>query len=297
MCGYCTEGVAINYAVSVADGTASELSFDGVEVDDLTATVYLIESEDFISLFLSMAQNKGTGFLVGPSKWIAFFRLIEDFMRSGYEFEKYHTVSKHLPPQVWRGFFIEFEKYTESKSWLLMLRPESLGSEYGWNDFIESKGLLNKSIETLDFYYEWWISGKTEIDADESKRREKFNAIFPFVLISFLYFSKQDPGSEIIKKIALEPPKDIPAFEAFDLWLQRQTFVFCVREYGIQFIFENYQRLRAELIAYALLKVYIDSVGLNTLMEFFSNNKLEPQILADSDYLLEIVNDLLEAAD
>lgn len=295
MCGYCTEGLAIDYATKIAEGAIAQTDLNHLEVDDITAIIYLIESEldNFALLFHNMIQRKGARFLIDPVKRIAFCRLIETFMYFGYEPEKRNVILQHLTPQLWGNFFAEAAEHPELNSWSLLLKPESLKSEYNWSKFIKKDNLKSKSVDTLNFYYKWWILGKN-LDLSNTKNKEKFNAIFPFAFISFLYLSQHAHESETIKKIALEPPKNIPDFEAFDLWLQRRAFVFCVREYGVHFIFEHYKNLRAELIAYALLKVYIDPIGLTALKDFFSKNKLEPQIIADSDYLLETVNDLLE---
>ncbi|GAB6146636.1 hypothetical protein JCM12294_40770 [Desulfocicer niacini] len=69
-----------------------------------------------------------------------------------------------------------------------------------------------------------------------------------------MYLRKYNRNSELIEKIALYCPNDVPDFMGYDLWLQRRAFVLYVQGVGIIEVLKHVDEIRPELINYALLK-------------------------------------------
>jgi len=63
----------------------------------------------------------------------------------------------------------------------------------------------------------------------------------------------------------LNCPHDVPDFTGNDLWLQRKAFLFCVKKYGLEFILDNLNKIRFELIYYILLKTDMKLIDLSRL--------------------------------
>jgi hypothetical protein len=167
--------------------------------------------------------------------------------------------------------------------------------DYWDNLFRNAKQLIPESERILNSYYRWWIEGIGKEKPDHNGRFKKpgvmdpientaqedwqrFYALFPIVFFSFLVLSKYKENSDLIRIIALNRPYDVPDFLGNDLWIQRMAFNKCIKLYGIQFIFDNYDQIRLELIYYALLKRSIP----------ITDNKLKEHLLSHEHYANEI---------
>ncbi|MBK8815621.1 MAG: hypothetical protein IPN42_09030 [Methylococcaceae bacterium] len=107
------------------------------------------------------------------------------------------------------------------------------------------------------------------------------------------YLIKYQPESNAIKNIALNTPCSTPDFTGNDLWLQRTAFESCVLKYGIEFIIENINELRLELICFALLKGHFDSSDLYKLKEAISATPDLYGLHVNDESLLLIINSKL----
>jgi len=107
------------------------------------------------------------------------------------------------------------------------------------------------------------------IENTTPKDWDKFFSLFPVAYFSFLILARHKIDAKILRQIALECPRDVPSFTGNDLWLQRKAFAVCVKYYGVQFILDNYDDIRLEMIYYSLLKESICVADLDVLKSIF----------------------------
>ncbi len=159
-----------------------------------------------------------------------------------------------------------------------------------WHQFVSDKDqLIDDAEKSLDAYYRFWILGKNKKEVDLSIKKEetgvldpveattpedfqKFYSSLPIVFFSLMILMKLEGGSNIIREIALKPPHDTPDFFGYDLWLQRKAFVFCVKHDGLDFILDNYEDIRLELIYYSILHDVISRKNLLILKNHLLSN-------------------------
>ena len=145
-----------------------------------------------------------------------------------------------------------------------------------WNTIIVDPVVWESTHTTLDHYHNWWIAGNGRTDSHyqsgdrnlsaEATDWETFYNFFPAVSFSLSLVSKYcDAG--VIKTLALDLPHSVPDSLANDLWLQRRALLTCVDRHGPQFVVDNLSRLRYELISYVLLLSDFGSLELKHLKE------------------------------
>lgn len=296
MCGYCIE------AAVVLDFVESEISCKVVDLENNWVSIYLQESKKFPEIISKLKIFENFPSTID----IAFCRIWEMLLCGEYDEINKLTTNEYDVESI-NNFLVKLKNNCENKKW------ESLGDnklyiENGaWEQFAcNVSELIENSELTLEGYYNWWVLGVNKETSDPKDRMEetgimnpiedstptdwdKFYNTFPFVYFSFLVLTKYQNNSNILKKIALESPRNVPNFLGYDLWLQRKAFTTCVKEYGVQFILENYRDIRFELIYYSLLQNSITMVGLGVLKEhLLSHDHWVDGI--DTDSVVQLIN-------
>lgn len=302
MCGYCIEGgVALSFI-------ENENSSNNEELENNWLSIYIQESSHFPEI---IGKLKNFDNFQGSID-VAFCRLWEVLLNqenSGI----YHCLVNEYGAKAVNKYLASMKNNYHNESW------KSLGDNelYINGDRLEQYlGSVNQLIEdsesTLKSYLEFWICGKNKEISDPQKRLEEtgimdpiedttpkdwdsFYILFPVVFFSFLIIKRFKNDSEILRRIALESPHDVPDFLGYDLWLQRKAFIVCVKNYGIQFVLDNYDDIRLELIYYALLKDSICAEDLNALNNHISSNEHWVNGV-DSDSVVELINSLKSIA-
>ncbi|MCB1984415.1 MAG: hypothetical protein H6936_08440 [Burkholderiales bacterium] len=181
-----------------------------------------------------------------------------------------------------------------------------------WNTIIADPGVLHTALRTLDHYHDWWIGGNGRTDSldqgandgdigsnDGASDWQTFCNIFPIVSfsLSLSLVSKNHGDADVVKKIALGPPHSVPDMVANDLWLQRRAIMTCVDRYGPRFIADNLPRLRYELVSYVLLRSDFGSLELNRVKEaVLAEESHEISILMEATDVVELIDRLDQPA-
>ena len=299
MCGYCVE------AGIILDFIEHEKLSGQVEFENFWVSNYLQESENFPGIIQKLKK-----FNDFPSSIdIAFCRVWEMFINNEYD-TAYKGLEAGLDKESIKKFLIRFYDSDDCKKWGALGDRNLYVDKQYWDRFMENKQpLIDNSIKTLMSYYDWWILGNTKEISDPADRMEKtgimdpiedtppkewnrFYLFFPAVFFSLSLLSRHQSKSDIIKRIAIETPQNVPDFSGYDLWLQRKAFIVCLKEYGIQFIIDHYDKLRFELISYALLKNAISNKSEFYILEKIISSRDHFEIGLGSDSVLRLINKL-----
>jgi len=263
MCGYCIEGgIVLDFIEHEQSESESE-----DESRFLADELFLLESYDYLGAMTKMQNSINFSRLID----VVFCRVWETLVNEEY-YGALQRVSVLFGADTINKFLSKIKGNHNHSSWNLLGNSKLYFDKSKWEIFINNKELLIRNSEnTLASYYRWWIQGENKKTSDPTQRMEetgimdpidntipkewdKFYSSFPFVYFSLLFLLKHQDNSDIIKRIALEDPNDVPDFLGYDLYLQRKAFAACVKKYGVSFIIENYDDIRLELIYYALLK-------------------------------------------
>lgn len=297
MCGYCIESAV------VLDFVESEMSSKKVELENNWISMYLQESKDFPEII-----NKLKKFDNFPGSIdMAFCRIWEIWLCQEYD-EIYKLLKNDYDSECINKFLVGLQNNSDNYRWR-SLGDNKLYVDSGcWEKFTANINQLIADAElTLKSYHNWWVLGVNKEISDPEKRMEetgimdpiedttlpdwdKLYAAFPFIYFSFLVLSKYQKNSNIIKQIALQSPHNVPDFSGYDLWLQRKAFTACVNEYGVQFILENYEEIRLELIYYSILQKSISMMDLGVLKEYLLSHDHWADGI-DADSVVRLVND------
>lgn len=295
MCGYCIESwIILNFI-------EREQNRGQVKLENIWVPFYLQESNDFVGI---MIKTRRFGNFPGSID-IAFCRTWEILINKEYD-GVYQSMEDQFGTESINEFLFKMRNNCDCASWDLLGNGNLYVDKSCWNKFIRNKKqLIDKSEETLILYHNWWIQGNNKETSDPQKRfketgimdpiddttpkdRDKFYLLFPSVFFSMLFLLKHQSNSDIIKRIAIEYPHDVPDFSGYDLWLQRKAFITCLKEHGVRFILEHYDDIRLELIYYALLKKSIFKTELNLLKEHLLSHPHGDTII-DSDSVLQLI--------
>lgn len=302
MCGYCIEGaVALNFI-------ENENSLNNEELENNWISIYIQESRHFPEI-ISKLKNFDN---FQGSIDVAFYRLWEALLNqenSGI----YHCIVNDYGVKAVNNYLTSLRSNCHNEGWKSLADSELYINADRLEQYLGSVNqLIEDSESTLKSYLELWISGKNKEISDPQKRLEEtgimdpienttpkdwgnFYTLFPNVFFSFLIIKRFKNDSEILRRIALESPHDVPDFLGYDLWLQRKAFVFCVKNHGLQFVLDNYNDIRLELIYYALLKDSICAEDLDVLKNHISSHEHWVNGV-DSDSVVELINSLKSIA-
>jgi len=278
MCGYCVEGMMLEYLVEAK--RKNQLEIDWLlpnyvqEVDDLIEIINKIKSSVYLE----------------ESFEIIFCRLLDHFITHGHDVGLYNVVQSALGPTLINKFFSKRDSYPEhdfSEELLnIIADPNIYEDETSWNAFVQNVDLYDTSEKCLKSYIDWGIFGNN----DDEENWEKFDSIFPSLFFALSFLSKNKRDSNIIKKIALNTPEPI----GNKLWLQRKAVIYCVKEYGIEFMIENISKIRIALISYTLSKINFKVVELKGLRKAVSN-RIGIHVVSSCEYedVLSLIDDLI----
>jgi len=265
MCQYCIEGgVLIPLLEAAYVGEVKKI--DGWYISSC------IQEEDN----LYTAVDKARGFEDCCSIDIVICRLYEEFIFYGFDNLLYKKITT-----VFGSDFVDVflkqrnalnNKQKISVIWENLYNKENYQNDLLWNNFISAKTeLIEFSLDVLNFYYDWWIKGNKSETSYPMKRLEEtgiifpvghmlqkeseiFDALFPWVYFSLMYLAKYNSSPDLIEKIALYSSKQMPGIGGYDLWLQRRAFIFFIQKLGMINALKKIEKIRIELIYYALLK-------------------------------------------
>ena len=192
MCGYCVEGMMLEYLVEAK--RKNQLEIDWLlpnyvqEVDDLIEIINKIKSSVYLE----------------ESFEIIFCRLLDHFITHGHDVGLYNVVQSALGPTLINKFFSKRDSYPEhdfSEELLnIIADPNIYEDETSWNAFVQNVDLYDTSEKCLKSYIDWGIFGNN----DDEENWEKFDSIFPSLFFALSFLSKNKRDSNIIKKIALK---------------------------------------------------------------------------------------------
>jgi len=300
MCGYCIESTMIGIFVK------AEVFSEELELNECLLPNHIQETQNISEIIIwgSQFDTVNSPFvhsgrrLLQPNDFhrtidIAFCRFWETLLYQGEDCV-YQTIVQEYGKKIVNKFLDELRNNEDCRAWISLSDMNLYEDSRCWDQFIGNKKQLIENAEvTLKFYYDWWIRGICKAEGNpvttdgkitiiesimntSEEDWKRFYCVFPVVYFSFLILTKYKKNSDIIRHIALDWPDDVPDFPGHDLWLQRKAFIFCVREYGIQFILENDLPCRIELIYYSLLKGAVCMKDLGTLGNYIllSNSRI-----------------------
>jgi len=276
MCGYCIEGMMLEYLVEAKRKPQSEIEW--------LLPNFIQEVEDLIEI---INKIKSSGYLKDSLDTI-FCRLLDLFITHGHDAVLYNVVKSTVGPTLINKFFSKRNSCPEHNFFEELLNtiadPNIYEDKTIWNVFVQNVDLTDTSEKCLKSYIDWGFGNNDE------DNWEKFDSIFPSLFFALSFLSKNKRDSNIIKKIALNTPDPI----GNELWLQRKAFIYCVKEYGIEFIIENISKIRIALISFTLSKINFKVVELKRLRKAVSD-RIGIHIVSSSEYedLLSLIDDLI----
>lgn len=272
MCGYCVEGTVL---LEYLESKTVESTSNGLPV-------ILQEAGDYHEII----QRLTTTECFGDTIDIAFCRLVSQLIENGFDDDPYRRLGIAYSPSVIAGFLQKLGGLPEDRLLWRSLGDERLYQDNeAWQQFINNTGLIDASERILLDYVDGWLNkndedlalpykaadgGKDQPAENEPNRDwQWFKENFPIVFFALSYLSKYKPQSKILIDIALTNP-GVPHFHGRDLWLQRKAFTVCVQQHGFGFIGLHFNRIRMELLAYALLKGNIEAGNIGQLSSLLS---------------------------
>jgi len=300
MCGYCIEGVVLDFI-------QCEKASETVDVEEFMAPFYLRETEDLLKTLFHIKKFDDYSELID----IAFFRVWEDLVFQQH-CDLYKTIIHEFSTDSLEKFLSKLRNKNDSKAFETLGNNELYVDSSCWEQFISNKEqLIEESENILNDYYEFWLLGKNKEISDPVKRIAetgimdpidnttpedwaRFDSLFPMVYFSFLILVKYKSNSKFIKRIALERSDRPPGFIGNDLWLERKAFNVCVKKHGIQFILDNFKDIRFEQIYYYLLKELVCVEDLDVLKDHLQSDHPGTYCIGP-DSVVELIDDLKSA--
>lgn len=247
MCGYCTEGAALSYALRAPMGGAI------VAIDPFFLPSFAQDAPNWLALVRAWPGNKNEGVAL-----LAFCRSWEDVLRGNWV----------LPPLDVLESVLRI-KFRES------LDESTPGPEWTWaieaGFDLPSVLPLSAALVMLETYRDCWLEG----GGGERWSNQEFERWFPWLFLALAIVSEAGPKAPVLQTIALTYPARTPAFFALDLWLQRRAACACVRREGIAFVVKQFADLRLEVLASALLSEAFHLGDLVRLLKLFAERQHE----------------------
>ncbi|MBK8640475.1 MAG: hypothetical protein IPN92_20125 [Chromatiaceae bacterium] len=298
MCGYCIEGGV------TLDFIERQRVSEKLEFENNWVPIYLQESTNFPEI---IDRIKAFDNFPGSID-IAFYRLWEAFLNQEHD-GIYHRLANEYGEKAIKDYLVGLKSNYHNENWKFLGDSELYIKKGSWEHYLGNVNqLIDDSESTLKSYLDFWICGENKEISDPEKRIEEtgimdpienttpkdwnsFYTLFPVVFFSFLIVKRFKNDSDFLRRIALESPHDVPDFLGYDLWLQRKAFVVCVKNYGIQFILDNYDDIRLELIYYTLIKESFCVADLDEIKDHILSHEHWVNGV-DSDSVVELINNL-----
>lgn len=232
MCGYCTEGIALDLLSSDVRGNLQMKDLG----NNLSRYFYLRETPDFIiglgSLRRSLAHKRLLFFEEVPHS-VVLYRGLEILLEHGFSSPAYQGLLKH---SLYRDAITAICSNEQRKSFetaTVGLKIEHLGLLYDAETYLwgeRSKQLrtlanvLPSCRNLLKHYISWWLDG-LELQKDDycvtDKEDSGFSFLFRAFYFSILVVGSCSAGKKILQAIIQRNPSGTPGPGGEDLWLQR----------------------------------------------------------------------------
>jgi hypothetical protein len=308
MCGFCSEGTAIELASALASGKVWTPELENMMTFEIA---YLQESENVFPAFeraeeqfknamaelnakgiQSLAQLKAADGMVPLDSWfelvglrVAFCRIVELLVKKGFDSDEYQnlitipfvaevitTLCQFTPPPPFNE---------------RLFAPDSSLREVFQRDFFRDKAFRNKTLNSSDFradcvkllttYVEQWHSKREDWEDDF----ESVQVAFPYIFLSFIVVETHYPDSGVFAQMVKNTPGHFGAsFETLEMWLQRKAALRLYETMGLSaFLSESFneEKSRPALIYYLLVKQKLNSVAKQTLLNLIlQSGKYDP---------------------
>jgi len=295
MCGYCIEGGVL------LDFIERELTGEPQALDNNFLPNYLQET-----MHLPEVLKQTQDFANFPwSLKAALCRAWDDWVTAGRG-DTAASVEQAYGERAVAAFLDALEGEPGNRVQALIKRLDYRDPS-AWDPVTSHPGsLLDDAESTLRGYRDGWLLGQAKEFSDPAARLRKtgsmdpladttpagcrrFDASFPVVFFAFLVLAKHGNRSALLQDLALIPLPAVPSFEGYDLWLQRKAFITCLSTYGIPFVLDNFERIRYELLYYAILRQAIRKDDYPALSERLAAAGYEVILGVDADSLLQLM--------
>ncbi|MHB8762648.1 MAG: hypothetical protein ACYC6J_09775 [Coriobacteriia bacterium] len=129
--------------------------------------------------------------------------------------------------------------------------PQTLLDDERWQDFLAAPDERTAdSRVALEHYVSWWLQGhelwcrdpmvrfsapgvvdpqyQAECDA-AAEAQAWFELLFPALFFAVAYLARRDGFGDLLERVAVTDPFQLPEFAGLDLWLQRRAFLAVLR--------------------------------------------------------------------
>jgi len=276
MCGWCTEGRAVELAKALTLGKPWPLEAENTNILD---ALYAQESSDTLSVIQrmdstlnkSIVQVKAKGFDI--LRWqelvdlrVVFCRIIDTLVNNGFNSDKYtQLIEMPLVSDV-----IEIVCQLPIIFDERLFRPSSLLRELFQTEFfltshqrLSNEKFREDCIALLQAYVSWWC------DAEGMDELEwgLFLTIYPYILLSYVVVEKFYPTHKLINHLVKKDPYFGLTPDNFDGWLQRRAALRLFDTSGLSAFLPYNDKVRPQLLYYLVVKNKLDSEQKETLRE------------------------------
>jgi hypothetical protein len=240
MCGYCIEAMVLQAYAEAAS------SVDGLREDPAWRAVYLQEAVAWESHLLRWPKEyRAAGLMVALCRYWA---------------DRVAGVGMSVSP--WSVFEpLAVQRLGE------VAHSGLLGPEWAWvtqqNDGMPLELPVASSIDLLESYVRGWLTignGEPRWASDEFAQRVLF------VFVALIVLIQHNSGHALIQKLALTDPIVPPAFEGWDIWLQRRATAACISHSGLEWVEKHFDSLRLEQIGSAVMSGAVCDGALGDLL-------------------------------
>ncbi|MBA3532282.1 MAG: hypothetical protein H0T73_10210 [Ardenticatenales bacterium] len=266
MCGYCTERIPIEIAEYQALGKLEELQEreDRRYTDPMSSyclqeyvgpAKFFQDHEEYLWEDTKFYNEYFDEFVTMPDRTIIFCRIIEIFIREGFQSEVYQYLlrNKALLP------FVEYEckrnpvcgnLIAPGSALMGLFKAEQFFIEGVWEEITQLPTLVDSCIELLRAY-----ADQHHLKPDFSGQpleSSVFSEILPYVFFSMMVVAKYNPQHDsVLGLIRTNPPP--PLFDALDLWLQRRAALLIHEGTGLEPFLPFGKAARPVLLYYLLI--------------------------------------------
>jgi hypothetical protein len=266
MCGYCIEAGTL-YEDTMHQGMMSFTSGIGLavylqECVDITAALDLITLEPVHPLMASVLCCRGLEILISqgfnsaayqallghPTFLVAIGVFTNDQSRRGYLAQDARFDLARADWLLDRQVFMEAGYLSNRLNHWTLRDAESLLKQYT-DLYLKGIGLKRNDLNKL--FEETGILDP--IDDICIEDRQAFSDRFPAFWCALHWLGNKMAKIPLLWQMVVQPPRGVPDFEGFELWLQRKATLICYDHLGIQPFADNLAAIRSELFLYLTL--------------------------------------------
>ena len=305
MCGFCSEGTAIELASDLASGKVW-----APELENMMTIAYLQESEIVFPAIerveeqfknavaelntkgiQSLAQLKAADGMVPLESWfervglrVAFCRIVELLVKKGFDSDEYQNL---ITIPFVAEVITTLCQFTPPFNERFFAPDSSIRDVFQRDLFFFDKAFSDKTLKRSDFiadcvkllttYVEQWHSKGEDWEEDF----ESVQVAFPYIFLSFIVVESHYPDSGVFAQMVKNTPGHFGAsFETLEMWLQRKAALRLYETMGLSAFLpesEDEEKSRPPLIYYLLVKQKLNSVAKQTLRDFIlQSGKYDP---------------------